>query len=1112
MKLGDFDFGHTEQIRVVAAEAIPAWPDTFKQIAEVRLQYSERRQGTVILVDQEAQEVRGASRRDELLIEQLGIRHLPCLIWLIDVAPDYLTLRVHTFVNELVLPFAEFGVDESVFESLARTPALRNREKALAWLNDQFLLATSPDPATVRAFATANVGLEKSGFALYGKTARAFLRQHQDKEGHHRWVLDKVVRGSKDADGALTIVMGDIRFVDATVASQLRADAAAELASLVSSGGSFLKLWSEYGALESETTLARAREAGSIPYEHCASLADGSYCFTIAQNVTKDSVEAFIRTLKKEQALSVEAGPEVPRIITEEMTWEEHEGSRRGRQETVTFRPGLQYFPRDLTVILMPRDQEDRTPPASGHLYISLMGDKKRLERREIARRAIVEATCPMPQLGLLLEGKPVAIPRRLTLPGIKPAISRKVFGNRSPTPAQQAALDVALNTPDIALIQGPPGTGKTTVIVALAERLLTELDATGGIQGRLLLSGFQHDAVENAIQRMRVLGLPPIKFGDRPGQLREQDRVESMVEAWAHDRARELQARHIPSAFPLRDEVSAILQAYLLAPGPMVQTIRMLDGLAARLDSHVSEQLLHRLRALRDELEERLLETRTDDADLERLLRLVRALRSTPASFADDGPRNAYKVMTELIRYQQRRPDLAALFAEATPILNAAASGTTSADALNAIVRLRRGLLLALLPRDLASEVVPRTRTDVVELLGLVRDDIEARRASRRSGAAEAVDGYIAAFQGDPVAVKDAIISYTSVFAATCQQAARESMTELKNSEIYDSVIVDEAARANPLDLFIPLARAQRRIVLVGDHRQLPHILDKKLEDELEAALGSGSTAEQETVAMLKQSLFERLFESLRQREAQDGIRRTVTLDEQYRMHPALGDFVSRHFYEPYGEAFRSPRPATDFVHDLPCCQGPAAWLPVAAKLGPELQGKSKARPVEARHVVAELKRLMDSEPGRKLTFGVITFYAAQVTAIIDALVGLGIATRDEEDGVEILDPYRMLLREDGRSEERLRIGTVDAFQGMEFDVVFLSMVRSSTLPEQTEQERRRKFGHLMSPNRLCVAMSRQKRLLIVAGDEQMLRTPGAVEAIGPLVHFREMSEVIRG
>jgi superfamily I DNA and/or RNA helicase len=69
-----------------------------------------------------------------------------------------------------------------------------------------------------------------------------------------------------------------------------------------------------------------------------------------------------------------------------------------------------------------------------------------------------------------------------------------------------------------------------------------------------------------------------------------------------------------------------------------------------------------------------------------------------------------------------------------------------------------------------------------------------------------------------------------------------------------------------------------------------------------------------------------------------------------------------------------------------------------------------------------------------------------------------------------------------------------------MEFDVVFLSMVRSNA---------RGSFGHVTSPNRLCVAMSRQKRLLIVAGDDGMLRTPNAPQGISPLVEFRKLSEV---
>jgi superfamily I DNA and/or RNA helicase len=147
-----------------------------------------------------------------------------------------------------------------------------------------------------------------------------------------------------------------------------------------------------------------------------------------------------------------------------------------------------------------------------------------------------------------------------------------------------------------------------------------------------------------------------------------------------------------------------------------------------------------------------------------------------------------------------------------------------------------------------------------------------------------------------------------------------------------------------------------------------------------------------------------------------------------------------------------------------------------------------------------------MDSEPGQKLTFGVITFYQAQVDAIHEALTRAEMMDVAEDQVAELAPPYRELRLENGKTVERLRIGSVDAFQGMEFDVVFLSMVRSNEYPDGSEKQRRRKYGHLMVPNRLCVSMSRQKRLLIVVGDSRMLREPHALEAIGPLVKFHEL------
>jgi len=475
--------------------------------------------------------------------------------------------------------------------------------------------------------------------------------------------------------------------------------------------------------------------------------------------------------------------------------------------------------------------------------------------------------------------------------------------------------------------------------------------------------------------------------------------------------------------------------------------------------------------------------------------VRCVRSLRCEARTFADDGPRSADRLAREFAR-AGRQDEPSRTLLEAT----ARWTGHEPPPFLDDLRTLRRRLLLQLCPLDLTDDTIPRVRTDVLELLSDVRDHLDQRQNASRDAANEATWNFLAALEGDPEAVKLAVISYTSVFAATCQQSARQELAELKGSEGYDTVVVDEAARAMPLDLFIPMARAKRRIVLVGDHRQLPHILDQELERELEEALStSENDAERRTSEMLNESLFERLFKDLKKREERDGFRRTVTLDEQYRMHPVLGHFISDQFYKPHGESFRSPRPASEFGHSLPGYGSPASWLSVPRKLGEEREGQSKSRPVEARELVAELKRLMDSREGRELTFGVISFYKEQVKTIEGELVKAGIVVR-EGDLMEIVEPYCELLLPNGRTAERLRFGTVDAFQGMEFDVVFLSMVRSNA---------RGVFGHVTSPNRLCVAMSRQKRLLIVTGDDGMLRAPNVPKAISPLVEFRKLSEV---
>jgi superfamily I DNA and/or RNA helicase len=321
-----------------------------------------------------------------------------------------------------------------------------------------------------------------------------------------------------------------------------------------------------------------------------------------------------------------------------------------------------------------------------------------------------------------------------------------------------------------------------------------------------------------------------------------------------------------------------------------------------------------------------------------------------------------------------------------------------------------------------------------------------------------------------------------------------------------FDTVVIDEAARANPLDLFVPMAMARRRIILVGDHRQLPHLVQRDLEDEL---ISRQSLTEAQAKAY-KQSLFERLLKQLREQEKVDNIKRVVMLDTQYRMHPTLGDFISKQFYESVGlDVLHSGRPSQDFAHTIPGYQDRcAAWLDVPLQDGKEkFLNPGYNRRAEAITIAKEVKRIADS-CGPTLSIGIISFYRAQCELILESLVDHGLA--EEEDGeIRIARPYRQT--ESG--DERLRVGTVDAFQGKEFDVVFLSIVRANDLvvSDQKEGDERErllngKYGHLRLANRLNVAMSRQRKLLIAVGDKIMAEGSESEESVPALTAFLKL------
>ena len=277
------------------------------------------------------------------------------------------------------------------------------------------------------------------------------------------------------------------------------------------------------------------------------------------------------------------------------------------------------------------------------------------------------------------------------------------------------------------------------------------------------------------------------------------------------------------------------------------------------------------------------------------------------------------------------------------------------------------------------------------------------------------------------------------SIVAATCVGIA--SRNKLCNI-IYDWVIIDEAAKATPLETLIPLVKGKKTI-MVGDHKQLPPIF------KTDVTISESGLKKSD----LEKSLFENLFESI-------SAKAKLILTEQFRMHPAISQMISEAFY-PEEKLTTSLRPQ-DRKHYLKWKDKAIIWLDTS-KLTNNKETEvafSKRNIVETKLIANLLEEIKNIYKGlsKTTTIGVISGYDAQKNLLYDAI-----------------DPNNIKW-----SPLKISIDNVDAFQGSEVDIVLYSVVRSNDMGQ---------LGFLSDIRRLNVALSRGKNCLIIVGNYKFIQ-----------------------
>lgn len=712
-----------------------------------------------------------------------------------------------------------------------------------------------------------------------------------------------------------------------------------------------------------------------------------------------------------------------------------------------------------------------RKLPVRGYIVPSINGSVIQSKRRRAAQKRILNGENPMPGLNLLIQSGDIVGVLAKERPAITSHLRKYIFGSdpkKDFNDRQKEAIRIAVNTPDIAVIQGPPGTGKTKVIKAIIERI-NELEDG---KAKILVTSTQHDAVDNAIKQVSYSGVPVNRVFNRERAGNEDapmfgwiDQMVSSCVDWLTQNKIHSTTQDIFTCLASMTEADrATKQAQLNELYLLLQK----DGYSAELLALVNNTIVGLI-----DVSEPAFGGDTDSL----LVELIDRQRTSKDEFLLDGSKQLSSLERHLkFDCEDIDFDIPAYW----KLLKRANEDTADLDKMLSAFQEDLTKLKKLCVDPCAENSATE---DAISLVTPVIDAVSKEIADRGDEMTDTqkLFNQVWLFKrelSNIQNVKQLISAYSKVNAATCQQSANKFLSPAMQGfdEIYDYVIIDEAARSNPLDLLIPMSMG-KKVILVGDHKQLPHMVERVIVESVIA-----KTKDSNAGQVLEESLFMRLFINIREADEKARmdtskpvhITRTCTLNEQFRMHSQICELINV-FYQ--DEQLKTACVDADKQHNLNLYNNrPLVWLDVPAsdEHPSENKGISKFRPCEVEIARQELSKILLANP--KFEVGIITFYSKQAEKL-----------------------RKMVDDEFPGDTDRISVGTVDAFQGKEFDVVILSAVRSNT-----EEDMKKRVGFLNNNNRLCVAFSRAKRLLITIGDSKTVANNGTdviIESLNELL-----------
>lgn len=652
------------------------------------------------------------------------------------------------------------------------------------------------------------------------------------------------------------------------------------------------------------------------------------------------------------------------------------------------------------------------------------------------------------------------------------------VFKGYSPTVDQEDAIKIALNTPDFAIIQGPPGTGKTKVISAISASI-PKPDSSEDID---LYTAFQNVATSHlADTQQECFDFPFSTLTSKKAKIDKESRAIN----WANNKAEQLKQKNA-NAYDFINGIkekrifASIKAHYKYKKATIGNNANLLFRLKKECPS-IYRNNIYEIDHLYNMTKKFL---PNDNYDTSVLFSFLYSLPENDLAFSDGGISRVedllyrFQIYSENNQIDKSRTDeiikrIIAAYEE-TPI---------NYDYIYSLKIELSSFFINISPTIINRDL----NENIKNLLNKIDQNMIEENISNKD---YIVANYILDLEGSGSSVYKTMKKFQDRLISTHQMSG--SLEAGQISTYYRNVIADEAARSNPADLLISLSKAKGKIILVGDQNQLPQYIDDEIYKLIDEETLSG-----ENKLLIKQTLFEYLINAAHKLESKDGIRRVIRLKTQFRMPRVLGNFIGEEFYSKDENGNLLPENERgllfggrdeDHYHSLPGLENKAmVFIDVKQKNKASKVGHSYKNEDEAEKIAEFLEKCCNSSSCNSLSYGIISFYKAQIECIKNKLLEKNLIQLDEEGNIDLLN-----------SLMKVEIKTVDSYQGEEKDIILLSLVKG-----YEDIYSFKSYSFLNDYNRLNVALSRAKKCCILFADPTLFKGSNTKNQLKPLQHF---------